>query len=750
MKIYIVFFWIYATLAISSPLLAQDPSQTTTVPKKGFFGKLAEGAGKIITVNGQPMGGNSENKQGRSVTKRLGSKVVENGWSDYGGGGTWQGTGHLDFVTTSPRNHVYYFEVAEPNTHITFSAESNMLNLPRGIVTEFNGDVNHYLDDYTLPRAGKYKIQVATQWRYQKGKYRFELKGPIQNFYQEPIPRWFEQELTFGEEGGGGVNNNFFSPRNHCYVFEPEEGTVLDINVEANGVPVQVGLVNPAGSVNMGMSGEEPGLHYVVSKVDQKGSYQIWVATREPNAKAKYKLEVMGKLKTTPKRIESKFQAQKGQFSANNRRHEYTIQAKPGILEFIYRSTNVEASLIKVYDKNGEELVPHFDNSPTSRLINRSYVIKEAGICKLVIETQQPTAGDYDLLTWGNFDAITHQQINMPDNTTRKPKVTPGGNAAYPANYSVFMENGISQFQAKLYEDALSNFNSAFLAANQKDTLSALYAGLTADALKDYEKANSYIYEYIKAGGRDERYIQPLLSRYKQNSQNEKVDEILQMIKTPTVVLDKSNNTYQYRGRIIDKKSHTVPSGTIVIYEDLSTGELLGQTEVNNETGDYVLDLPYGRRYGITAKAKGFVASSVNLDLIKPEKKIVIKPTALYVAPVEVGTTVNINNIFFATGKSNLLPESYAELNRIASFLTENNSVGVEIAGHTDDVGNDQTNLTLSQDRADAVSFYLISKGIVRSRLRSRGYGESRPLADNRAEDGKAQNRRVEFVIVQN
>lgn len=625
-----------------------------------------------------------------------------------------------------------------------------MPNLPRGIVTEFNGGVNSYFDDYTLPRAGTYKIQIATQWRYQKGRYRMELKGPVQNLRQEVAPRWVEQELTFGEEGGGGANNNFFSPRNHHYVFEPEEGTVLDINAEANGLPIQVSLVNPAGSINGGMNGGEPGLHYVVAKADQKGVYHIWVATVEPNAKAKYKLEVMGKLKTAPKRLDSKFSSQKGQFTATSKRQEYTISAQQSILEIIYRSANAEASSIRVYDKNGAEIAPHYDNSPTSRLINRSYVLKEAGSCKLILETQQPTAGEYELLAWGSFDGITRQQINTPGTRTQpqapaKPTVA----TTFPASYSALMQTGITQFRAQAYNDALSNFNSALVLMNRKDTVSSLYAGITASKLEDNEKTKNYLYAYVEGGGRDKSAVESLLFLYKQSAETDKVNEVIRLINTP-VVSAKPTNTFQYRGRIIDRKTKTVPSGTVILYEDLNTGEVLGQTNVDGQTGDYVLELPYGRRYGITAKAEGFVASSVSLDLNKPGSKPIVKSTDLYVAPVEAGTTVRLNNLFFATAKSNLLPESYAELNRIATFLTNNGSVAIEIAGHTDNIGNDQTNVVLSQDRADAVRYYLQSKGIPVNRLNAKGYGKTRPVTTNATEDGKAQNRRVEFVILRN
>jgi outer membrane protein OmpA-like peptidoglycan-associated protein len=150
------------------------------------------------------------------------------------------------------------------------------------------------------------------------------------------------------------------------------------------------------------------------------------------------------------------------------------------------------------------------------------------------------------------------------------------------------------------------------------------------------------------------------------------------------------------------------------------------------------------------------VASSQNIDL-RETKVVKGKPTPqiktytvreVITMPIEAGSTITLNNLFFATGKNILLPESYAELNRLAELMEANSSMKVEIAGHTDNVGGDAPNQELSQDRADAVRFYLLSKGISSIRLRAKGYGKVRPVAPNTTEDGKAQNRRVEFVIL--
>ncbi|MFN4146927.1 MAG: OmpA family protein [Runella sp.] len=213
---------------------------------------------------------------------------------------------------------------------------------------------------------------------------------------------------------------------------------------------------------------------------------------------------------------------------------------------------------------------------------------------------------------------------------------------------------------------------------------------------------------------------------------------------------EKTSNlsTYEYKGIIADKKTKTIPTNIVVFYEDLATGEILGQTDVDNLTGAFVLYLPYGKRYGISAKGEGFISASTNIDLTKSTTPPKTSVSELAITTINAGNAIVLNNIFFETGKAALLPESFLELNRIADFLKANPSIATEIAGHTDNVGTDAANQILSQDRANAVRYYLQSRGIQASRLVGKGYGKTQPIAPNTTEAGRQQNRRVEFVIV--
>jgi OOP family OmpA-OmpF porin len=110
--------------------------------------------------------------------------------------------------------------------------------------------------------------------------------------------------------------------------------------------------------------------------------------------------------------------------------------------------------------------------------------------------------------------------------------------------------------------------------------------------------------------------------------------------------------------------------------------------------------------------------------------------------------TGTLQGITFQTGSAKILASSNATLNKVAAVMTEFPNVRFEIQGHTDDQGEEANNLTLSQERADAVAAYLTSKGIDAARLTPKGYGESQPKADNSTKKGKAENRRVDFVLV--
>jgi OOP family OmpA-OmpF porin len=106
-----------------------------------------------------------------------------------------------------------------------------------------------------------------------------------------------------------------------------------------------------------------------------------------------------------------------------------------------------------------------------------------------------------------------------------------------------------------------------------------------------------------------------------------------------------------------------------------------------------------------------------------------------------------LNNVLFETGEAKLLPSSFAELDSVASYLKSKSLLKIEIAGHTDNKGNESINQSLSEKRAQAVGDYLIVKGIEPSRITFKGFGSQKPITTNDTEEGRKLNRRVEFML---
>jgi outer membrane protein OmpA-like peptidoglycan-associated protein len=107
-----------------------------------------------------------------------------------------------------------------------------------------------------------------------------------------------------------------------------------------------------------------------------------------------------------------------------------------------------------------------------------------------------------------------------------------------------------------------------------------------------------------------------------------------------------------------------------------------------------------------------------------------------------------LENVFFETGKAVLKPISQEELNKLVLFLTSNNTVKIQVNGHTDNVGDATKNKALSEARAKAVYEYLTSKGVAADRLSYKGFGDTRPVASNDSDEGKQKNRRTDFIIL--
>ncbi len=178
-------------------------------------------------------------------------------------------------------------------------------------------------------------------------------------------------------------------------------------------------------------------------------------------------------------------------------------------------------------------------------------------------------------------------------------------------------------------------------------------------------------------------------------------------------------------------------------------GKVLSDADYLKKAGAKLeLKLPLDSLYAFEVSAEGYLPASDSVDASGLTERTEISQV-IKLPKIEVGKTVRLNNIFFETGKASLLPESYAELNKVVDILRMSGTINIEIGGHTDNVGNARFNKKLSKERAEAVRNYLVGHGIGADRVTSKGYGFDSPIASNDDEEGRALNRRVEFMVLE-
>jgi len=165
----------------------------------------------------------------------------------------------------------------------------------------------------------------------------------------------------------------------------------------------------------------------------------------------------------------------------------------------------------------------------------------------------------------------------------------------------------------------------------------------------------------------------------------------------------------------------------------------------NNMTGTSLTNLPAGT---YTYKANDLYHCNSAGTIIFKAPEIPVDALNDGLKNIEEGTAIVLKNIFFEYNKTALLPASFVELDKVVAFMQESGVQLIEIGGHTDSDGSDTYNKTLSMGRAKSVVDYLVLKGIEPQRLRSMGYGKTKPIETNKTIEGKAVNRRVEFFLV--
>jgi len=215
--------------------------------------------------------------------------------------------------------------------------------------------------------------------------------------------------------------------------------------------------------------------------------------------------------------------------------------------------------------------------------------------------------------------------------------------------------------------------------------------------------------------------------------------------------------TLYFEGKVFDAISKLPLPGKFQLI-DIKTGKEVIISEADKLTGEFLVALPINKEYALNVSYPGYTFFSQNFNMTNPEglESIHIDVPMIPITNNDLGTA--LKNVFFDLDKATLRPESFVELSKLVDFLNQNQRLKIEISGHTDTRGDAQRNLILSDNRAKSVVEYLVSKGIAKERLTSKGYGETMPIftdeqitkfvSEKEKEAAHQDNRRTEYKIL--
>ena len=170
---------------------------------------------------------------------------------------------------------------------------------------------------------------------------------------------------------------------------------------------------------------------------------------------------------------------------------------------------------------------------------------------------------------------------------------------------------------------------------------------------------------------------------------------------------------------------------------------------VDSTSGTFVVAVNLKKKDDVllTVKKDDFAFTSKVISVKDASFESKPKDVNLEMNEAKEGSSFVINNLYYNTNSADVKPESFVVLDAFVDYLKENLTIAIEVQGHTDNVGQATANEALSANRAFTVKSYIESKGVDGKRITARGYGSNKPLTENNTEDGKAKNRRTEFLI---
>lgn len=198
------------------------------------------------------------------------------------------------------------------------------------------------------------------------------------------------------------------------------------------------------------------------------------------------------------------------------------------------------------------------------------------------------------------------------------------------------------------------------------------------------------------------------------------------------------------QGEVSDKTTGKPLAATVILTENTTLDSLAVLNA--DTTGNFTLMLPTKGLVSINVLHPGYLFYGADILTDSTVAKLNVKQH-IELTPITIGGSLTLNNIYFETGKWDLLKQSYAECERLVTFMRINPAVKIRLNGHTDNSGAREEKVTLSLNRANAVKDYLVKHGIDAKRMEVKGWGMYRPIADNNTAEGRMRNRRVEVEV---
>lgn len=215
---------------------------------------------------------------------------------------------------------------------------------------------------------------------------------------------------------------------------------------------------------------------------------------------------------------------------------------------------------------------------------------------------------------------------------------------------------------------------------------------------------------------------------------------LLLLLTCTTLSVSAQDDAMEAWGKVLDATTHKGISA-IIRYSSIPTGSIYGKFV------DSTFSFPIfgAAKYQITAEAKGYNPRTVILDPKNiDERRKVIRNIVLTPA----GEAIRLTNLNFAQGKAQISSDSYPELDEVVSMMRDNHKIIIQLEGHTDKLGDAKANMRLSEARVEAVKKYIASKGIQKSRIKTKAFGGSQPLSTETSPQARDLNRRVEMRIL--